>query len=189
MQTATCNALVVLILESFKYLELTNISFHDCGALFDSDSRNTSSETFKFRAAVYIINVTNLSLNSVSFLACRGVGLAVYDTNGEIYINNCTFASNSLPSYEVHTYPGGGGMLIHYTYCTPGLTSCDPHTKMNNTNSHIALVDCTFKDNQQTALQMTLCLSRKKTLIQLLLGKVVVSILCLLEIPQTIKFL
>ena len=138
-----------------KYLKLTNISFHDCGALFDSDSRNTSSEapsTFKFRAAVYIINVTNLSLNSVSFIACRGVGLAVYDTDGEIYINNCTFTSNSVPSYEVDTYPGGGGMLIHYTYCTPGLTSCDPHTKMNNSNSQIALVDCTFKDNQANSV-------------------------------------
>ena len=140
-----------LYLAAIEDLQLVHITFDGCGALFDSASRNTSSPklaTFKIRVAVYVINVTNFMVNSVKFNSSTGIGLAVYDTNGEITITDCRFFDNRVPPDEQDKYPGGGGMLLHYTYCTPGLTDCDPSTNTHNSDSRISIAGCHFEGNQ-----------------------------------------
>ena len=129
-------------------LQLTNFTLSHCGALFDSSSTNTSSYTsYQFHVAMYIINVTNLGVHSANFHSSTGVGLAVYDTNGTISIINSDFINNQIPQSEsIHL--GGGGMLLHYSYCTPGLTNCDPSTNMRNRDSTILIDGCNFIGNR-----------------------------------------
>lgn len=130
-------------------LEFTNVSFHECGALLDSASRNASSvqpSVYKFRAAVYIVNTTNVTVHSAYFTGNRGVGLAMYYTNGSITISNSTFVANLVPHNEVEIYPGGGGMLIEYPYCSPGLIECQNTTDFNE-ESQIVVLGCKFIRN------------------------------------------
>ena len=132
-------------------LWLSNMTLAGCGALFDSASRSTSSatpSTYRFHAAVYVINVTNMTMHSVSIHSTRGMGLAVYDTSGEIFLSDCVFSNNTVPTNQQDTYPGGGGMLLQYTYCTPGLTSCDPLTNTHNSKSQVVIRGCAFEGNQ-----------------------------------------
>ena len=129
-------------------LRLTNFTLSHCGAVFNSSSTNTSSYTsYKFNVSMYIINVTNLAVHSANFHSSTGMGLAVYDTNGNISIINSDFINNQIPQSE-STHLGGGGMLLHYSYCTPGLTNCDPSTNMRNRDSTILIDGCNFIGNR-----------------------------------------
>lgn len=130
-------------------LEFTNVSFRECGVLLDSASRNASSKqpsTYKFRAAVYILNTTNVTVHNAHFTGNKGIGLAMYYTNGSITISNSTFSANLVPHNEVEIYPGGGGMLIEYPYCSPGLTECQKPSDFNK-ESHIVVLGCKFIRN------------------------------------------
>jgi hypothetical protein len=135
-------------------LVLVNVTFSECGALFDSASANASSPfpaMAKFRVAMYIINVTNMVVKSTQFMSSSGMGLAVYNTDGNISISDCDFIENSIPEEELNTTSGGGGMLLHYSYCSPGLTLCDPTTNKYNSNSNITIDNCRFKGNQASS--------------------------------------
>ena len=145
-----------LLIAVVEDIQLTNITFKMCGALFDSASRNTSSSVPKmsrFRVAVYVVNVTNLSIHSATFHSSTGMGLAVYNTNGNISIIKSDFSYNLVPRNERSIYPGGGGMLLHYSYCTPGLTSCEPSTNTHNNNCSILIEMCRFQGNQGTSFK------------------------------------
>ena len=89
-------------------------------------------------------------MHSTQFNSSPGIGLAVYNTNGNVSVINCNFTKNRLPQSDVS---GGGGMLLHYTYCTPGLTKCDPATNTHNSNSTIRIESCHFNENQATSSQ------------------------------------
>ena len=146
-------------------LQLTNITLSGCGALFDSASRNTSSSvpiTDKFRVAMYVMNVTNFVIHSMRFHSSTGMGLAVYNTNGNVSVIKCDFINNSVSQDERSIYPGGGGMLLHYSYCTPGLTSCDPSTNTHNSNCNILIEGCQFVGNQATIRSTLIVFHRQK---------------------------
>ena len=149
--TLKCNASARnsgLYLAAIEDLQLVNITFDGCGALFDSATSSPKQATFKIRVAVYVINVTNFMVNLTKFHSSTGIGLAVYDTNGEISVTDCDFVNNHVPQDERGIYPGGGGMLLYYTYCTPGLTDCDPSTNTHNSGSRISIAGCHFEGNQ-----------------------------------------
>ena len=137
--------LYVAVVENLK---LVNVTFRGCSALHDSASVNVSSQTLamaKIHVALYIINVTDLTLQSTHFHSTSGMGLAVYNTNGNVSVTDCEFVNNFVRDNES---VGGGGMLVHYSFCTPGLTMCDPTTNIRNRNNNIVIDSCHFEGNR-----------------------------------------
>lgn len=144
-----------IYLADITNLWLSNMTLAGCGALFDSASGNISNSmhsTYKLPVAVYVINVTNMTMHSVNIHSTRGMGLAVYDTSGEIFLSDCVFTNNTVPANQRDIYPGGGGMLLQYTYCTPGLTSCNPLTNVHNSKSRVVVQGCVFESNQASTV-------------------------------------
>lgn len=139
-----------VFLAAIRNLQLANLTFSHCSGLFSSTSRNMTNPTAtdQFHVAVYVINVTNLMVHSTNFYSSPGVGLAVYDTDGNVSVVRCNFINNRIPQSEQSTYPGGGGMLLHYSYCTPGLLTCDPNTNTHNGHSSILIDECQFIGNE-----------------------------------------
>ena len=134
-----------LYVSAVEGLNLSYFTISGCGALFESANFNfTSSTMTQIRVAMYVINVTNLAVTSAHFQSNPGLGLAVYNTKGNILFVDCDFVGNG----EWSTTAGGGGLLLHYSYCTPGLITCDPSTNIYNSNNSIIIDSCRFERNK-----------------------------------------
>lgn len=136
--------------ERVSNLMLSGIHFQNCGSLSQSTSRVSLTSMALFRVAVYILNTTNVTFDSVQFVNNRGVGLALFDTNGHVTVLNSNFTSNSVPKEERMSHNGGGGLYIEYTYCTPGLLDCDYQNNPYGNDSVYSISGCTFVNNHAT---------------------------------------
>ena len=141
----------------FGFINVTNINISGltlsgCGQLRNSTTANMSSNSVMlFRAALYFENVTNVTIDNVVVSNSIGMGVAMYDVTGNVTVNNSIFRNNSVPSYEVDIYPGGGGFSVEFTYCRPGITMCDDDVTTNS-NATYSFLACTFKDNTATSV-------------------------------------
>ena len=136
--------------ERVSNLNLSRVQFQNCGSLSQSTSYVNQTSMAVFRVAVYVINTTNITFESVHFVNNRGVGLALFDTNGHVTVMNSNFIGNSVPENERLIYNGGGGLYIEYTYCTPGLMDCDYWNNPYSNNSVYSISGCTFINNHGT---------------------------------------
>ena len=128
----------------FGFINVTNISISElalsrCGQLRNSTTANMSSNSVMlFRAALYFENVINVTINNVVVNNSIGMGVAMYDVTGNVMVTNSVFRNNSVPPYEVDTYPGGGGFSVEFTFCAPGVfglpnaTNVSCETSTNN---------------------------------------------------------
>ena len=134
---------------------LQNVTISGCSALQNSTSRNFSSHfpDFSFsltRVAIYFNDCENVSMDNVQVTHNPGAtGVIIYNTNGTNQFLNCNFSSNVGKSED--TYPGGGGMFVEFSYCLPGVDTCENGTKDGytdrNKNSFYLFNQCTFSDN------------------------------------------
>ena len=129
-------------------LRITGIRFENCGSLFNSTTRETLEEMATFRSAVYILNSTNVTIESTTFINSRGVGLALFDVNGFVTVLDSSFSGNSVPEKERDIYNGGGGLYIEHTYCTPGLLpDCDFQKNPYSNGTIFNISYCQFNNN------------------------------------------
>ena len=138
-----------------KFVQITNLSIsgiqvENCGALTESTSRVNQTSMAIFRAAVYILNSTDVNIESSAFVNNRGVGLVFFDTNGYVSVNNSNFINNFVPEDERMIYNGGGGIYIEHTYCTPGLVDCDYQSNPYSNDSVYRISMCSFVNNRAT---------------------------------------
>ena len=105
----------------------------------------SSNSVMLFRAALYFENVTNVTIDNVVVSNSIGMGVAMYDVTGNVTVTNSIFRNNSVPSYEVDIYPGGGGFSIEFSFCTPGSTLV-----VNSTNTSYLFWNCKFCNNKAT---------------------------------------
>ena len=110
---------------AFKYvfnIVLQNITFHNCGMMFNSTSVNPDSpnNTLVSKAALLFEYCRNLSLSFVTIENSSGVGIQIYNTIGDVSISHCNFVGNKILSNESKTISGGGGIYIEFSYCKPG---------------------------------------------------------------------
>ena len=138
-------------------LTLANLTFQYCGALYNSTTAHseTSGSTLSFRSSIYILNCTDVNILTISVRHSKGNGLAFFDTNGTVNIENSTFEENRVPELEVLIYPGGGGVYVEFTYCTPGHYKCNwlsVHKQRLSSNTAYTFRDCHFLHNNASTL-------------------------------------
>ena len=141
----------------FGFINVTNIrisglTLSGCGQLRNSTTANISSNSVMlFRAALYFENVTNVTIDNVVVSNSIGMGVAMYDVTGNVTVTNSIFRNNSVPSYEVDIYPGGGGFSVEFTYCK--LVSNISSSCYNTNKGAVYLFDnCTFDHNTASIL-------------------------------------
>ena len=140
---------------SLQNLSIVDLTFLNCGSLQSSTSQNLShhDSTYLFPTAIYIFNCSNVSLTNITISHSAGTGLALFDTVGNVSIVNCSFEDNRVRKQPAY-YPGGGGLYIEFTKCTPGsLENCIKH--INNSTAAEAsyfISQCSFKSNNASLL-------------------------------------
>ena len=144
-----------LSFENIINLSITNVTFLECGGLFNSTEYipGNTPPTVPFRSTVHILNCTSVILQSVVFTASNGKGLSIFDTNGNVKIVNCIFVHNKVSIPEHLFYPGGGGLYIEHTYCTPGTIMCDYEDNFFNNGSTYTIQSSLFESNVGTVLK------------------------------------
>ena len=128
-------------------LTLDSLIIERCGAERDSTSVDpqTPNVTECLRVAVYVLNCTNVSINRVDIQFSNGTGLSLYDTNGTVDISDSNFTDNTLGENAFE--PGGGGLRIEFTICTPGIVgNCSGTVRSSN----YIIENCNFCDNSVT---------------------------------------
>ena len=138
-------------------ITLKNFKLLNCGAEHNSTSLDLSTKDTNliFKCSVYLLNCSDITMRNILVKDGDGRGLAIFDGNGNVLIENCTFENNRVLSGNTTTkvLPGGGGLYIEFTYCTPGgLTEhiCNGEANERTQNSSYTIRQCTFKDNIAT---------------------------------------
>ena len=163
--TGEANAISLIDCERESGLRFTNISkliimnleIRSCGALFYSTSQNHSDPDTNtlFRSSIYIANSSDVSIVNIAITDSNGTGLAMIDTNGRVEIKDSKFHNNKI-SMENRTdlalgmIPGGGGVYIEFTYCTPvggAAGKCMEQEHMKTSNSSYSISGCSFSNN------------------------------------------
>ena len=120
-------------------ISITNVTFEHCSVFHDSTSVDIANNysLLLFRSAVYILNSTDITLESVTISYTNGLGLALIDTGGSVVIRKSVFANNSVNKNETEVIAGGGGVYVEFTYCLPsqyGTEECDRHLSTNGSS-------------------------------------------------------
>ncbi|XP_065905670.1 uncharacterized protein [Dysidea avara] len=130
-------------------LVVEHLNFIGCGTKHISTSQVKTGELVFLYSALFIQNSTNINLNNIEVSNSNGVGLLMYDTNGNITITRSQFTNNSfyLMNAGQHFIGGGGGIYIEFTRCTPGLTDCNSNENKHNSDCHYLIDNCEFRNN------------------------------------------
>ena len=139
-----------LTLEGCGTLQLSTSSAEGAENIGGADGDNSHSE---YRSAVYILNSTNITFDSCSFLNGIGQALSLFDTTGIVTISDSFFIGNAVPEKDRAFQWGGGGIYIEFTYCTPGIEHCNPRENTHNSNSNYTIRHCGFSHNTVTAVK------------------------------------
>ncbi len=142
--------------ENTLRLYVANLTFLGCGSLANSTVDNSSSpgSTIEVRSAVYALNSTDVRIESSQFLNGTGVGVILYDVTGTVRMESLVFSGNAVPDEEKAIYPGGFGIYIEHTYCTPGQTSaCNYRSNPFNNASVYVIRNTVFSHNEGNAAQ------------------------------------
>ena len=136
---------VGLYFASGRNLRISNIQLVQCG----SPRLSTDRQYVEMWTALYILNTTDLVLESCKFTQSKGTAIVLYDINGIVTIIDSTFDLNSIQfDNRTRTSPGGGGLYIEHTYCTPGLFSCNSSDNSYNSYSQYLIHSCIFEYNK-----------------------------------------
>ena len=108
---------------AFKYvsnIEILNVSFCNCGMIFNSTSQYpiSNNSTLTSKAGILFQYCINISLESIVVKSSDGVGIQMYNTIGKVYISHSNFSKNRVK--ETYFTLGGGGLYIEFSLCDPG---------------------------------------------------------------------
>ena len=131
-------------------IRLEGLIINGCGGIFESTSTNLSADsvnltTMTYRSALYFEKCTNVALVDVTVRNSIGVGVSMYNTNGNVHVVRSHFLLNMVPEKETNTFPGGGGFYIEFSLCDPGVlfNSCSLSSEKRE-NSVYTFQNCTF---------------------------------------------
>lgn len=147
--TIECKEGIGLSFASLTDVTVSDLTFIECGEIFDSTSLNftTNTSTVNFLVSIYIYDCTNVMIERVNISESRGTGIAIFDTDGRVNIQDSIFSHNG----RSESIPGGGGVYVEFTFCSPGRVDdhCT-HYQKKNQNSLYLFQNCTFNNNNAT---------------------------------------
>ena len=127
----------------FTFLNSTNItiqgvSLKGCGTIQTSTSKNFSKSHTEFQfawfhATLYFLLCKDVHLQNITVIDSSGMGAVFYSTVGSNAIDSSYFSDNNVTTNS--SMPGGGGLYIEFSYCTPGFN--DTHENINCTVSNV----------------------------------------------------
>ena len=113
--------------------------------------------------ALFFYNVSNLVVEHCYFSSDRGLGVALYDIQGEVRILNNVFSGNRVAEdlqcteMDIHNCtfnsscsPQGGGMYIEFTQCG-GFRTCSSTEAGSIVGSNYLIDGCHFENNDNPA--------------------------------------
>ena len=140
----------------FAFIQVRNASFDGITFKYCSAERNSTSRFYKstnpnafilysFKVGVYFYSCTTVSMSDVIVTSSPGAtGMVMYDVNGTVTIDSCTFSNNSVVGKEI----GGGGLYVEFTYCIPGDQNCKDGLQYSNiTNALFSISNTKFLNN------------------------------------------
>ena len=144
-----------LYFNTIPSLSLLDMRFLNCGSLQSSTSQNVSNEqeftAYLFPTTLYFLNCSNVNLSNIIIRNSYGTAIALFDTVGDVKIIDCSFENNWIRSPNA-LYPGGGGLYIEFTKCTPGHFGSCHHDEV--VSSSYTIKNCWFKNNNASLLSI-----------------------------------
>ena len=141
-----------LYFNTIRNLSILDLTFLNCGSLQSSTSQNMSITanltTYLFPTTLYLLNCSDVNLINIVVSSGHGTGAALFDTVGDVKLINCVFESNKVRNS--HT-PGGGGLYIEFTNCTPGYLGNCHH---DNSPATYNIDGCSFINNIASLLSI-----------------------------------
>ena len=149
--------------QGFYFISLQNVAIMDltflnCGSLQSGTSKNVSlhasNSTYLFPTTLYFLNCSDVDITNITISHSVGTGMALFDIVGNVSIKNCSFKDNKVREQLV--YPGGGGLYIEFTRCTPGrLENCHRDSFTPAKASYYVISHCYFEENNGSLLNVT----------------------------------
>ena len=133
--TIQCQQNAGLAFKNVSDIEIQNVTFHNCGMIFNSTSEYSTNITLTSKAALLFEYCNDVSLTSIIVKNSDGIGIQMYNTVGKVYISHSTFSENKIK--ESHPISGGGGLYIEFSLCDPGINgkNCKPPDSKFTTNA------------------------------------------------------
>ena len=123
-----------------RNITIQGISLISCGTMQTSTSKsfskglsNAEFQFAQFHATLYFLFCKDVYLQNINVSNSSGIGAVFYSTVGSNIIDSSYFSDNNAT--QDPPMPGGGGLYVEFSYCTPGFN--DIHAKNNCTVSNV----------------------------------------------------
>ena len=129
-----CIGLTGLSFYKSSNLLFQNITLRGCGAIHNSSSINSSTDSSKnmeylpFLAGLYFLLCGNVELYYVEVTDSLGTGVVFYSTGGQNIISYSNFTNNVAYNRSESYSAGGGGVAIEFLYCIRSVQMKIPQT-------------------------------------------------------------
>ena len=131
-------------------LSLSSLRLTNCGAKGNSTVLNPfTHKMLILTSAIYILNCTDVNISNSVLSMSNGTGISIYDTNGQVVMENTDILESFVRNASSDFLVGGGGLFIEFTKCSPGVASynnCN-HDEGHNTNAIYTIRNCKFSHN------------------------------------------
>jgi len=108
--TVQCSPNSGIIVKHVAFIEIYLVQFQGCGLLHTSFSND--SFQISFLSAVYVFNITKLSLYGITVTESNGTGLVILNSN-QVEIIDSKFKFNRWKAVELKSAPVAGGGGVH----------------------------------------------------------------------------
>lgn len=128
-----------------------NVEFSNCGALRKSTSKDFTKQNYftQIKVGLYFYNGSNVTMCRVTVQNGIGaLGAVMYDIDGTVNVYSSTFSNNTVS--RNFTLPGGGGLVVEFSYCVPGDRECTLARRQttHNADSSYTFYRCFFANNK-----------------------------------------
>lgn len=150
-----CEGTAGWVFVSVSGMTIANITFHNCSSLQNSSSINTSHDSLsyiEFSSALYLLECSNLHVQNVTIQYSPGVGLAMFNTRDNNSFSDCSFTNNP-PLSEGGLVHGAGGVILEFSYCSPGDISCNDTNVVEVTDASFEFTNCMFESNSASSVE------------------------------------